>query len=341
MGPPPLSGVIPTGDDDGKIVEAVNPLIKLAIQFFVIPLAIVAFCVALVFIFRWLTWEKQDTESYLAALSSATRSSSQKEQAALKLLNYIQESKRWQGIYDMTEQLRFNREKFLVENPDFAVKVAQIFQNSPGAERSVRQYLVQVLGLVGHREVLPMLISALNDPDSMTVIHAMVALGRIGIPDAIPAILGVSKSEDRGLRQTAIFVLGNFHEPAAIARCAEALNDSDLLVSWNAAFALARYGDHRAVPILEQFLDAEYIERVTRDYRPTLGFGVTDDDKRDRLSTFYPERLEEYRVIAIRLYGQFADGKILEKLREVAQKDKQLKVRQAAIETLNQHLLGK
>ena len=106
---PRLPGVVPTGSDAGlPTVEPVNPLVKLAVQFFVIPMAIVVLCVGLVFIFRWLTWEKRDISAYLSALSSGTRSSSQKEQDALKLLNYIQDAKRWQGIYDVTEQLRLS-----------------------------------------------------------------------------------------------------------------------------------------------------------------------------------------------------------------------------------------
>lgn len=324
---------MPTGSDPLVAVEPVNPLVRLAVQFFVIPMAIVVFCVALIFIFRWLTWERREVSSYLAALSSGVRSSTQKEQDALKLLNYIQDAKRWQSIYDVTEQLRFNREKFLAENPDFLVKIGKIFL-SPETDQRTHQYLAQVLGLVGGPESISVLLSALNHSDSETVIHSMIALGRIGDSSAVAPLLELSKSGDRGIRQTAIFVLGNFQSPETATRCLEALNDSDLLVRWNAAFALARQGDARAIPTLEQFLDADYVERVTQSYTPTAT--PSSSEEKNRLSVFHPERLEQYRATAVRLLGQFDDGKIRKELQYAADHDKQLKVRQAAIEVLNQ-----
>ena len=327
---PKLPGITPIGGGEEPPVEPLNPLVRLAVQFFVIPMAIVLFCVGLVFVFRWLTWEKKDVTAYLNVLGSASRSPAQKQQDALQLLNCIQDAKRWQGIYDVTQELQFNREKFLLEHPDFPARVAGVFRQSSGADRQVRRYLAQVLGLVGGAEGIAALLASLEDPDSETVVHAMVALGRIGDPAALPALLQLSKSSDRGVRQTAIFVLGNFNDRDAIARCAEALNDADLLVSWNAAFALARNHDARATPVLERFLDADFMDRMTRAYQPTEGSGTGA-----ALPTFNPERLEQYRVIAVRLLGQFPDPKILKELETTANQDKQLKVRQAAIEILN------
>jgi hypothetical protein len=328
---PRLPGIVPIGSDSQKVVEPVNPLVKLAVQFFVIPMAIVIVCVALAFVFRWLTFEKKDTAAYLATLSSATRSSTQKEQEAMKLLQYVQDAKQWQGVYDVTQQLRFNRETFLKENPDFPLKVAQIFQKSAGADRKVRQYLAQVLGLVGGPEVVNVLLSALEDTDSETVIHGMIALGQIGDHKAIPQIIQLSKSTDRGIRQTAVFVLGNFDDPEAKKRCGEALNDPDVLVTWNAAFGLARRSDPAALPVLERFLDSEYVSNVARTYTPTAtGTSASSIP----LATFHPDRLEQYRVVGVRLIGQYSDPLLRRKLEKTAKDDPQLKVRQAAIEAM-------
>ncbi len=332
---PRLPGIVPRGGDKpGETAEPVNPLVKLAVQFFVIPMAIVVFCIALVFIFRLLTYEKQDMEAYLSALSSVTRSSSQKEQDAMKMLNYIQESKSWQSIYDVTEQLRFNRQKFLATNPDFPDKVAQIFQRASGSDQRIRQYLAQVLGLVGGPKAVSALVASLKEDDSETAIHSMVALGKIGDLKALPALLEVSHSGDRGLRQTAVFVLGNFHDKAALERCAEAMHDPDLLVTWNAAFALARQSDSRAVPVLREFLEQGYVERVTKEYAPTTGVTQETGVGKVVLATFHPERLLEYRCSAVRLLGQFSDPMIKKELQRVAESDKQLRVRQAAIEAM-------
>ena len=330
---PSLPGVHPSKKVK-LIEEPVTPIKKLIVQFFLIPIAIVLLCVSLVFIFRWLTWEKQDLSTYLAALSSGSRPSASKEQEALKLLHYIQEAKRWQSIYDVTQQLRFNRDKFLAENPEFSTKIARIFQQLSGKDPRVRQYLAQVLGLVGGNEALTVLISALEDSDAEMVIHSMIALGRIGDPSAIPGILSVSHSDDRGLRQTAIFVLGNFKDTRAMDRCAETLNDLDPLVSWNATFALARQRDLRAFPMLERFLDEEYV------------FRMVHSTKQDPGSALQPDRLEQYRVTAIHLLGQLVLAhpkelpiqRIQQELQQTAANDHQVKVRQAAIEVLKKIL---
>jgi HEAT repeat protein len=325
---PHLPGIVPRGGDPEPIPEVSNPLVRLAVQFFAIPMAIVIFCVALVFLFRWLTWEKRDLDSYLDAVQSSIRSASQKEQEAMKLLNYIQEAKRWQSIYDVTEQLRFNREEFLRENPDFPARVARVFREA-GPDRRVRQYLAQVLGLVGGPEVVPELTAALKDSDSETVIYAMIALGRIGEPSAIPDLIEASYSSDRGIRQTAVFVLGSFEDDSkAIERSAEALNDPDVLVQWNAAFSLGRAGDPRALPVLKYFLDEDYVSQATAQYARTTGAGET------QLATFHPDRLEQYRATAIRLLGEYPEESLQKELQIVAKNDKQLKVRQAAIEVL-------
>lgn len=337
---PRLPGVPLSETETEAPVEEINPLIKLAAQFFVIPFVIVVLCVALVFVFRWLTWEKRDLSSYLNALNSATRPAASRERDALKLLSHIQEAKRWQSIYDVTERLRFNRKQFLAENPEFPTKVARIFQQSGGADRRVRQYLAQVLGLVGGPEVLPVLIMATEDSDAETAIHSIIALGRIGDAGAVPPLLQASQSEDRGLRQTAIFALGNFKDPRAATRCAEALHDPDLLVTWNAAFALARQDDARAMPLLERFLDADYPQRVAQTYSPSSS--ALKNEKTHGASTFRPDQLEQYRVTAIRLLGRLAlnnlsksgESVLREKLRRTANQDPNLKARQAAIEAL-------
>ena len=295
-------------------------------------MAIVIFCVALVFIFRWLTREQQDIHAYLSALNSDTRPTAKKEQDALKLLTYIQESKRWQSIYDVTQQLQFNRKAFLAQNPEFPAKVARAFQRSKESDHRLRQYLVQVLGLVGGEEAVSVLLEALKDTDSEIVIHSMISLGRLEETRALPPLVEISQSSDRGLRQTAIFVLGNFHDPTALERCAQALDDSDPLVQWNAAFALARQKDARSVPILERLLDGDYVDRVAKNYMPTRS--PEKNQSSHSLATFQPERLEQYRATAIQLLGKFKDASLRKELERVASSDKQLKVRQAAIETL-------
>src|SRR6185295_4517585 len=112
--------------------EERSPLVVLALQFFVIPLLIVLFCVGLYFIFRWLTYERRDVNDYLSALNA--KSASSRQEAAFALLNYIQEAKRWQSLSDLNDQLRFDREKFLKENPAFVEKLIAQFKEARGRD---------------------------------------------------------------------------------------------------------------------------------------------------------------------------------------------------------------
>lgn len=330
---PILPGIVAKGSEESEVespIAEVNPLVRLAMQFFVIPMTIVIFCVALVFIFQWLTWEKKDLSAYIQAIHSTSRTASQKEQEALKLLNYIQEAKQWQSIYDVTQELRFNREKFLAANPDFPAKIAQLFRETPSADHRTRQYLAQVLGLIGGKEVTSVLLDALNDSDTETVIHSMIALGRIGDTSAIPKIIELSNSGDAGVRQTAIFVLGSYDDPAALQRCYAALGDPDQLVVWNAAFSLGRHQDPRAVSILRHFLDQEFTEKSAREYASVS----SSRENGNASSAIMPERLEQYRATAVRMLGMYPDPGLKKELETVAREDKQMKVRQAAIDAL-------
>src|SRR5258708_3160243 len=89
---------------------------KIALQFFVIPMLVGALCVAVVFLFRWLTYEHRSVDEYLVMLKQGSPSA-ERGRAAKNLLDgvmtYIPEAKRWQGIFDVTQQLRSDKEKFL------------------------------------------------------------------------------------------------------------------------------------------------------------------------------------------------------------------------------------
>src|ERR1039458_9493055 len=63
----------------------------------------------------WLTAERKGLDDYLGALRAS--SGEQRTRQAQYLLNYIQDSKRWQGIFDVTAQISADREQFLAKNP--------------------------------------------------------------------------------------------------------------------------------------------------------------------------------------------------------------------------------
>ncbi len=312
-----------------------SPLVVLALQFFVIPLLIVLFCVGLYFIFRWLTFERRDVNDYLGALSA--KSASSRQEAAFALLNYIQEAKRWQSLSDLNDRLRFDREKFLGENPEFVPKLIELFNEARGRDPKVVQYVSQVLSLVGGPEASVTLLETLKQGGPAEQdIFVMIALGKMREARAVPLILNRVESDDAGVKYAALFSLGFFDDTSAVEALKRALNDPDPLADWNAAFSLARESGAKdgqgsimhgeAVPVLKRLLDPEFVGRVAARESARGG-----GSKGPMLSQ---AQIELYRIRAVQLLGIFLDDNLRADLQKVADRDPQLGVRQAAIDVL-------
>ena len=318
MADEPMAGGGPSSPEGEKELEELPQTFgKLVLQFFVIPMLIVGFCVAIVFLFRWLTYEHKNVDDYLAMLRQS-QSAVDRGQAAKGvfdgLITYIPESKRWQGIYDMTQQLRANKERFLREHPGFTSQIIEIFENSK-EDPKVRRYLALTLGIIGDEKATAALSKATRDSDSETVIAALLALGNAQDTNSVPAILEAARHSDAGVRQTAVYVLGQFDDESLTRPLEAALNDADELVTWNAAFGLARRGSAGGEKVLTRLLDFEYVS------------------KRGSLSV---EQRQQYRVAAVQQLTKLHATSVVPLLEKVSVSDPDMPVRQAAIEGLKQ-----
>jgi len=300
-----------------ELPEPEEPLTfgRVVLQFFVIPMLIVGVCVAIVFLFRWLTFEQRRVDDYLVMLKQSS-SSAERGQAAKNLfdnlITYIPESKRWQGIFDITQQLRADREKFLREHPRFSEQIIEVFEDSQG-DPKVRKYLALTLGIVGDEKAVAALVKAARGSDNESAIAALIALGNIHDASALPAILDAAHSSDAGVRQTAVYVLGFFDDEYLGRPLEAALNDRDELVTWNAAFALARRGSAVGEKVLTRLLDFEYV------------------NKRGSLTV---AQRQQYRVAAIQQLVKLDATSVAAQLERLSTGDPDLPVRQAAIEGL-------
>ena len=281
--------------------------VTLIVQLVVIPLGVVAFCVALGGLFMWLTSERKDFDDYVRALQSS--SGTKRGQQAQYLLNYIQESKRWQGIFDVTAQISGDREQFLARNPAAVAQLTQVFEESAGQDAKTRRYLALVLGLLADNQALPALRRGLNDSDADTVKNCLWALARLRDNESVPVIIGLTKHEEAPVRLMAVYALGFLDgpPPALVA----ALNDPDEMVKWNAAFALANKGDRAGRDQLVKLLDKDYVDRFT---------DITMQNR------------QRYRIAAVNWLAKLDETSALEK---VSREDVDLQVRNAAIQQLN------
>jgi HEAT repeat protein len=248
--------------------EKTGPVTLLA-QLVFIPLAVVVFCIGLGALFMWLTSERKEFEDYVRALRASR--GARREQQAQYLLHYIQESKRWQGIFDVTAQMAGQitneaaRAEYLTRNPQTATGLIQVFEECrDGKDPKTRRYLALVLGMLGDPQVVPVLRRALDDRDAETVKNVIWALAWLRDREAIGKIIQLAGHEEVSVRLVAVYALGELASPQGRAVLIGALNDRDELVKWNAAFALARQGDPAGQDVLASLLDKSYVDRQTQ-----------------------------------------------------------------------------
>jgi HEAT repeat protein len=180
----------------------------------------------------------------------------------------------------------------------------------------VRRYLTLALGRLGDRAAVPALLEAAKEaapegahPDPETQVYAVWALGAIADPQAEPVLIELAKSEDRGVRKTAVHALGSFADEASRAALLAALADGVEDVRWNAALGLARRRDPAAAPVLLEMLDRARLEQVGE---------MTEDQRGDAL------------LQAVEAAAVVPDPRLRGALVALRDGDKSLKVREAA-----------
>jgi HEAT repeat protein len=284
----------------------------LVVQLVVIPLGVVLFCVALGGLFMWLTAERKDFDDYVRALRASSGTSRSRQ--AQYLLNYIQESKRWQGIFDVTAQMSADSDQFLKRNPHAVAELTQTFTESAGQDAKTRRYLALVLGLLGDRAAIPALRGGLNDGDADTVKNCAWALARFHDNDSAAAVIALTGHAELPVRLMAVYALGFLEHPQARDVLVAALNDPDEMVKWNAAFALANRGDAAGRDVLARLLDKPYVDRVA---------DVT------------PANRQRYRMAAVTWLAKLDKAAALPALEKVSNSDADLAVRNVALQQVN------
>ena len=270
----------------------------LVLQFFIFPLAIVAVCVGVFVVFGLIASEGRGPREYLAEVRTGSA------------------NRRWQAAFELSKALQAGRDPAL-SDPAFAEELTKVFQESGADDPRVRRYLALALGRLGDRRAVPALLDAVGarpgpetpplDPD--TQIYAVWALGAIGDPAAAPELVQLARSEDPGLRKTAVHALGGLAGADAGAALGAALNDPVDDVRWNAALALARRKDPTAAPVLVQ---------------------MTDRGQLDRVKDLDPEQREDVILQAVAASAALGDAALDANLEKLRDRDPSLRVREAA-----------
>lgn len=240
------------------------------LQLFVVPGLIVLAIVAVWILFGKLATSEQDWRSLVVEL------------------RHPNEHRRWRAAHGLAQVLKADEDlkdkgHKLATNVEIAQSLAdtlstELKKNSKvDADLKFQSFLALTLGMFDLPDVVfPPLEKAIqlrHEPEEKEVReqmlevrkNALAAVALIGgraqerqqpIHDAgmVAALLDVSRSDDKLVRQVAAFTLGLMDDPQARARLEEMLLDADELTQIDAAIALVRSGNTRGYDVLKGVL---------------------------------------------------------------------------------------
>lgn len=217
--------------------------LKVVLQFFIVPLALVAVLVSVFFGLQFLRARRPDPGATLKGL----------EKYEGFLGEWVGDLKRWQAGYDLSLLLRSG------EAGDFDRVLPSLVESfgQAGAQGDVklRRYLALVLANSGRPGAAGALRSGLADPDAPVRLFCAWGLANSGDTTAIADLRQLAADPDPGVRKVALFALGQLQDSDGAPLLIAALADPEEDVRWNAALALARLGRTEAVPVLRDLLD--------------------------------------------------------------------------------------
>ena len=281
-----------------------SPLVAapaLAVQFFLIPLAVVGITVAVYVGFRSLLADDRKAQDYLAEVRTGGL------------------DRRWPAAYELSRQMADPKVR---ADRSLAPALVKAFVDAKDDDPRVRQYLALAIGRLDPPlppDAIAELKKTVDSSDGDARISAIWALGSSGDPSAIPTLEPLYDSPDAGVRKMTVYALGALPGDTQLATLRAALGDATADVRWNAAVALARKGQHDGVPVLRQMLDRQYVEQtVKRDVR--------QDEDRDPIA--------DVMISGLRAAATLKDAALKSSVTTLSQSDRSMKVRQAALEAL-------
>jgi HEAT repeat protein len=292
----------------------------LAVQFFLIPLAVIGLTVLVYVGFRSLLTDDRKAEDYLTQIRTGGT------------------DRRWPAAYELS---RMMADPAVRANRQLAPVLVEAFERAKDDDPRVRRYLALALGRLDPplpKDAIAALSKSLDEPDEGTTtdwftrltggagseagearISTIWALGSSGDESVVPRLVPLYESGDKGIRKIVVYALGALPGDSQLATLRTALRDEEPDVRWNAAIALARHDSHDGVPVLGQMLDRAYVERnVKREVRQ-------DEDV---------DPIADVMISGLRAAAALKDAGLKPSVEGLSRDDRSMKVRQAALEAL-------
>ena len=273
----------------------------LAVQFFLIPLAVVGMTVMVYVGFRSLLANDRTPQEYLSEVRNGGS------------------DRRWPAAYELS---RLMGDPKVRADRALGPELVKAFEAAKDDDPRVRQYLALAIGRLDPPlppDAVAGLTRALDSTDGESRVSAIWALGSSGDPAVVPRLQPLAASPDKGIRKMAVYALGALPGNAQLDTLRTALDDSEADVRWNAAVALSRKGRHEGVAVIRQMMDRRYVEQqVKRDVR--------QDEDRDPIA--------DVMISGLRAAATLKDEALRPSVTTLSQHDRSMKVRQAALEAL-------
>jgi hypothetical protein len=300
-----------------------NPLTAapaLAVQFFLIPFAVVAITAAVYLGFRSMVADQRSARDYLAEVQNGGT------------------ERRWPAAYELS---RLMDDPEVRADTSLGPALVAAFERAKDDDPRIRRYLALAIGRLDPPwppEAVEILAAALDEPGRVVTqdwlsrltgwsegdlgevrISAIWALGASGDPAVARRLQPLYQSADPGIRKMVVYALGALPGDAQLDTLREALQDSMPDVRWNAAIALARHGDRQGAGVIRQMLDRGYVEQtVKRDVRQDVDV----------------DPIADVMISGLRAAAALKDETLREPIAALSRQDRSMKVRQAAMEAL-------
>lgn len=270
-------------DDLASLPPVAAPNASFILQLFLIPMIIVSIIVVVWLMFSWIANTGNDPQKLVKGLHEGS-------------------SVGWQNASSLVNLLRNPHHDHLKEDRALAMSVAEKLKEqlqSPLKENSesrqeqlkLRVFTTRLLGEFRVDDVLPTLIEAAtqeNHVDEVAVrrsaLEAMAVLADNVGPENLRGNVDLQRvlkesslefsndptydKERAHIRSTTAFTLGVLGGDFARDQLAILIDDPDANTRYNAAVALARLGDIRSIPVLNEMLDPDNAASVADEDLP-------------------------------------------------------------------------
>jgi HEAT repeat protein len=203
------------------------------------------------------------------------------------------------------------------------------------AEPVVRAAAGRALGRLGVREAVPDLIGALADKSADVRVVAAAALWRLPDPSAVPALLERCKDSEAAAREWSALALGVIGDRKAVAQLVSLLDDSVRSVRLAAVRSLGRVGDPVAIKPLLGYLSAPQRDDEEKDEVINSLASIHSPERVHALvQLLSAEHDDTQKIRLIMALGQVGDAPVIPRLKRHTESGQPSAVRNAATEAI-------